>query len=34
MSEPGEQATDGDYDDFAAAYAKQNEAGLFNAWYE
>jgi len=23
-----------DYDDFAAAYARENETGLFNAWYE
>lgn len=23
-----------DYDDFAAAYAQQNDHGLFNAWYE
>lgn len=23
-----------DYDDFAEAYVKQNETGLFNAWYE
>lgn len=23
-----------DYDDFAAAYARQNDQGLFNAWYE
>lgn len=22
------------YDDFAAAYVRQNDAGLFNAWYE
>lgn len=25
---------DSDYDAFAAAYAKQNETGLFNKWYE
>lgn len=26
--------TDSDYDDFAVAYARQNETGLFNAYYE
>lgn len=26
--------TDSDYDDFAEAYARQNETGLFNAYYE
>lgn len=31
---PTPGATDGGYDDFAAAYAVANESGLFNKWYE
>jgi SAM-dependent methyltransferase len=30
----GRDAGPSDYDEFAEAYAQQNETGLFNAWYE
>ena len=34
ISGQGATVTDSDYDDFAEAYARQNETGLFNAYYE